>query len=113
MNKLDKAGKILTKADVILCSLTLIVSFLFPFLVNKESLRILFSSGFMYWTLIISSVLTLIAIVLFVAVSVIRSVYHKKIIIDKSIVFAHIINVIFSVSLIFFIYEHDLGFIFA
>ena len=113
MNKLDKAGKILTKADVILCSLTLIVSFLFPFLVNKESLRILFSSGFMYWTLIISSVLTLIAIVLFVAVSVIRSVYHKKIIIDKSIVFAHIINVIFSASLIFFIHDHDLGFIFA
>ena len=113
MNKLDKAGKVLTKADIILCSLTLIVSFVFPYLVNKESLRILFSSGFMYWVIIISSVLALIAIALFVAVSVIRSVYHKKIIIDKSIVFAHIINVIFSASLIFFIHNHDLGFIFA
>ena len=113
MNKLDKAGKVLTKADIILCSLTLIVSFVFPYLVNKESLRILFSSGFMYWVIIISSVLALIAIALFVAVSVIHSVYHKKIIIDKSIVFTHIINMVFIASLIFFIYEHELGFIFA
>ena len=113
MNKLDKAGNILTRADIILCSLTLIVSFVFPFLVNKESLRILFSSGFMYWVIIISSVLALIALVLFVIVSVIRSIYHKKIIIDKSIVFTHIINMVFIASLIFFVYEHDLGFIFA
>ena len=113
MNKLDKAEKVLTKADIILCSLTLIGSFVFPLLVNKESLRILFSSGFMYWTLITSSVLALVVIVLFVIVSVIRSVYHKKIIIDKSIVFTHIINMVFIASLIFFIYDHDLGFIFA
>ena len=113
MNKLDKAEKVLTKADIILCSLTLIVSFVFPFLVNKENLCILFSSGFMYWVIIISSVLALIAIVLFVVVSVIRSVYHKKIIIDKSIIFTHIINVVFIASLIFFICDHDLGFIFA
>ena len=113
MNKLDKAGKILTRVDIILCSLTLVVSFVFPFLVNKESLHIMFSSGFMYWMLIIFSVLALIAIALFVAVLVIRTIYHKKIIINKSIVFAHIINVIFSASLIFFIHEHDLGFIFA
>ena len=113
MNKLDKAGNFLTKADIILCSLTLLISFVFPFLVNKESLHILFSSGFMYWVIIISSVLALIAIVLFVIVSVIRSVYHKKITIDKSIVFTHIINMVFITSLIFFIYEHDLGFIFA
>ena len=113
MNKLDKAGKVLTKADIILCSLTLIVSFVFPYLVNKENLRILFSSGFMYWVIIISSALALITIALFVAVLVIRTIYHKKIIIDKSIVFAHIINVIFSASLIFFIHDHDLGFIFA
>ena len=113
MNKLDKAGKVLTKVDIIFSSLTFLASFVFPFLVNKESLRTLFSSGFIYWVIIISSMLALIAIVLFVIVSVIRSVYHKKIIIDKSIVFAHIINVIFSISLIFFIYEHDLGFIFA
>ena len=113
MNKLDKAGKVFTIADIILCSFTLVVSFVFPYLVNKENLRILFSSGFMYWVIIISSALTLIAIVLFVSVSVIRSVYHKKIIIDKSIVFTHIINMVFIASLIFFIYEHDLGFIFA
>ena len=113
MNKLDKAGKVLTRADIILCSFTLVVSFVFPYLVNKESLRILFSSGFMYWVIIISSVLALIAIVLFVIVSVIRSVYHKNIIIDKSIVFTHIINMVFIASLIFFVYEHDLGFIFA
>ena len=113
MNKLDKTEKVLTRVDIILCSLTLIVSFVFPFLVNKEGLRILFSSGFMYWVIIISSVLALIAIVLFEIVSVIRSVYHKKIIIDKSIVFTHIINMVFIASLIFFIYDHDLGFIFA
>ena len=113
MNKLDKAEKVLTKADIILCSFTLIVSFVFPYLVNKESLRILFSSGFMYWVIIISSALALITIALFVAVLVIRTIYHKKIIIDKSIVFAHIINVIFSTYLIFFIHDHDLGFIFA
>lgn len=113
MNKLDKAGKVFTIADIILCSFTLVVSFVFPYLVNKENLRILFSSGFMYWLIIISSVLALITIAFFVAVLVIRTIYHKKIIIDKSIVFAHIINVIFSASLIFFIHDHDLGFIFA
>ena len=113
MNKLDKAEKVLTKADIILCSLALLVSFVFPFLVNKENLRALFSSGFMYWVIIISSVLALIAIVLFAIVLVIRTIHHKKIIIDKSIVFTHIINMVFIASLIFFIYEHDLGFIFA
>ena len=113
MNKLDKAGNILTRADIIICSLTLVVSFVFPFLVNKESLRILFSSGFMYWTLIISSVLTFIAIVLFVVVLIIRTIHHKKIIINKNIILAHIVNLTFIVSLIFFVYEHDLGFIFA
>ena len=113
MNKLEKAGKVLTIADIVICSLTFAISFVFPLLVNKESVRILFSSGFMYWTLIIFSVLALIAVVFFAVVLVIRTIYHKKIIIDKSIVFAHIINVIFSASLIFFIHDHDLGFIFA
>ena len=113
MNKLDKAGKVFTIADIILCSFTLVVSFVFPYLVNKENLRILFSSGFMYWVIIISSALALIAIVLFAAVLIIHTIKCKKIIIDRSIVFAHIINVIFSASLIFFIHDHDLGFIFA
>ena len=113
MNKFDKAIKVLTKADIILCSLTLIVSFVFPFLVNKESLHIMFSSGFMYWLIIISSVLALISIVLFAAVLIIHTIKCKKIIIDRSIVFAHIVNVIFIASLVFFIYDHDLGFIFA
>lgn len=113
MNKLDKAGKVLTKVDIILCLLSLINSFVFPFLVNKESLRFMFSSGFMYWTLIISSVLALIAVVLFAVVLIIRTIYHKKIIIDKGIVLAHIVNAIFIASLIFFIHDHDLGFIFA
>lgn len=113
MNKLDKAEKVLTKADIILCSLTLIVSFVFPFLVNKESLRILFSSGFMYWTLITSSVLALVVIVLFVAMLIVRTIYRKKIIIDKSTILAHIVNLAFIASLIFFICDHDLGFIFA
>ena len=112
MNKLDKAEKVLTKADIILCSLTLIVSFVFPFFVNKESLRILFSSGFMYWTLITSSVLALVVIVLFVAMLIVRTIYRKKII-DKSIILAHIVNLTFIASLIFFICDHDLGFIFA
>ena len=113
MNKLDKAGKVLAIADIILCSLTLVVSFIFPFIVNKDSFSILFFSGFMYWTLIISSVLALIAVVLFVAILVIRTVYHKKIIIDKSIVLTHIVNLACIASLIFFVCDHDLGFIFA
>ena len=113
MNKLDKVEKIFTRADIVLCLFTMVVSFVFPFIVNKESFRVLFSSGFMYWMLIISSVIALIAIVLFVVVLVIRTIHHKKIIIDKSIVFTHIINLVFIASLIFFIYDYDLGFIFA
>ena len=113
MNKLDKAGKFLTIADIILCSLTLVVSFIFPFIVNKESVRILFSSGFMYWTLIISLMLALIAIVLFAVLLIIRTIYHKKIIIDKSIVLAHIVNAIFIASSLAFIDKTDLWFIFA
>lgn len=113
MNKLDKAEKVLTRADIILCSLTLVVSFIFPFIVNKESFSILFSSGFMYWTVIVSLALSLIAIVLFIVVLIIRAVATKKLITDKNIIIAHTINLIFIASLIIFIYENDLRFIFA
>ncbi len=113
MDKLNKASEVLSIGDIILCSLTLIVSFVFPFLVNKESLSIMFSSGFMYWTVILSLALSLIAIVLFATMLIIRTIYHKKIIMDKCIILAHIVNLVFIASLIFFIYENDLGFIFA
>ena len=113
MNKSDKASKILSTADIILCSFTLIVSFIFPIFVNNPNFRILFSSGFMYWTVIISLALSLISVVLFAIVLTIRTIYHKKIIIDKSVIITHIVNIIFIASLIFFIYDKDLGFIFA
>ena len=113
MDKLNKASEVLSIGDIILCAFTLAISFMFPFLVNNPSCRILFSSGFMYWTVIVSLVLSLIAIVLFVTVSIIRAIYHKKIIVDKCIILTHIVNLIFFASLIFFIYDHDLGLIFA
>ncbi len=113
MNKLDKVSKVLLKSDIILCSFTLIISFMFPFFVDNPNFRILFSSGFMYWTVIISLALSLITVALFAIVSIIRTVYYKRIIIDKKIIITHIINLIFVASLIFFVYENDLGFIFA
>lgn len=113
MTKLDKILKVLSISDIILCFFTLIVSFIFPFFINNPNFRILFSSGFMYWTVIIASVLSLIAIVLFAVMLIIRTVYHKKIIINKRTVITHIVNVIFIVSLILFIYDNDLGFIFV
>lgn len=113
MNRLNKASKILSNADIFLCSFTLIVSFIFPFFVNNPNFSILFSSGFMYWTVIIASVLSLIAIVLFAVMLIIRTVYHKKIIINKRTVITHIVNVVFIVSLTLFIYNNDLGFIFV
>lgn len=113
MNKSDKAPKILSTADIILCSFTLIVSFIFPIFVNNPNFRILFSSGFMYWTVIIATALSLIAIALFAVVLIIRSIYNKKIIINKRTILTCIVNVIFIASLIFFIYDNDLGFIFV
>ncbi len=113
MDKLDKVSKALSRTDIILCSFTLAISFIFPFLVNKPDFRILFSSGFMYWTVILFFALSLIAIVLFATVLIIRTIYHKKIIMDKCIILTHIVNLIFVASLIIFIYENDLGFIFA
>ncbi len=113
MDKLNKVSKALSKIDIFVCSFTLAISFIFPFLVNNPSFRILFSSGFMYWTVILSLALSLIAIVLFVTVLIIRTFYHKKIITDKIIILAHIVNLVFIASLIFFVYDHDLGFIFA
>lgn len=113
MNRLDKASKILSTTDIILCSLTLVVSFIFPFLVNNPNFRILFSSGFMYWTVIVALAFSLVAVSLFGIILIIRTIYHKKIIINKRTVLTHIVNVIFIASLIFFIYDNDLGFIFA
>ena len=113
MNKLDKVSKVFLKSDIVLCSFTLMISFIFPLFVNNPNFRILFSSGFMYWTVIISLALSLISVVLFAIVLTIRTIYHKKIIIDKSIILTHIVNIIFISSLIFFIYDKDLGFIFA
>ena len=113
MDKLNKVSKALSKIDIFVCSFTLAISFIFPFLVNNPSFRILFSSGFLYWTVIVSLVLSLIAIVLFIVVLIIRAVATKKLITDKNIIIAHTINLIFIASLIIFIYENDLGFIFA
>jgi hypothetical protein len=67
----------------------------------------------MYWTVIVSLVLSLIAIALFLVALIIRSICHKKMTIDKTTIITHIINLIFIASLIIFIYENDLGFIFA
>lgn len=68
---------------------------------------------YLTWVLLILSALALLAIVMFALAVIIRSISSKKIIKEKSVIIAHIVNLAFIALLIYFIYDNDLGFIFC
>lgn len=109
MNTLKKATKILSIVDIVLCVLATSLSFLFSVLVDVLHLP----WDYLTWVLLILSALALLAIVMFALAVIIRSISSKKIIKEKSVIIAHIVNLAFIVLLIYFIYDNDLGFIFC
>lgn len=109
MNTLKKATKILSIVDIVLCVLATSLSFLFSVLVDVLHLP----WDYLTWVLLILSALALLAIVMFVLAVIIRSISSKKIIKEKSVIIAHIVNLAFIALLIYFIYDNDLGFIFC
>ncbi|MBR6671303.1 MAG: hypothetical protein IKL31_11290 [Ruminococcus sp.] len=109
MNTLKKATKILSIVDIVLCVLATSLSFLFSVLVDVLHLP----WDYLTWVLLILSALALLAIVMFALAVIIRSISSKKIIKEKSVIIAHIVNLAFIALLIYFIYDNDLGFIFC
>ena len=109
MNTLKKATKILSIVDIVLCVLATSLSFLFSVLVDVLHLP----WDYLTWVLLILSALALLAIVIFALAVIIRSISSKKIIKEKSVIIAHIVNLAFIALLIYFIYDNDLGFIFC
>ena len=109
MNTLKKATKILSIVDIVLCVLATSLSFLFSVLVDVLHLP----WDYLTWVLLILSALALLAIVMFALAVIIRSISSKKIIKEKSVIMAHIVNLAFIALLIYFIYDNDLGFIFC
>ena len=109
MNTLKKATKILSIVDIVLCVLATSLSFLFSVLVDVLHLP----WDYLTWVLLILSALALLAIVIFALAVIIRSISSKKIIKEKSVMIAHIVNLAFIALLIYFIYDNDLGFIFC
>lgn len=109
MNTLKKATKILSIVDIVLCVLAMSLSFLFSVLVDVLHLP----WDYLTWVLLILSALALLAIVMFALAVIIRSISSKKIIKEKSVIIAHIVNLAFIALLIYFIYDNDLGFIFC
>ena len=109
MNTLKKATKILSIVDIVLCVLATSLSFLFSVLVDVLHLP----WDYLTWVLLILSALALLAIVMFALAVIIRSISSKKIIKEKSVIMAHIVNLAFIALLIYFVYDNDLGFIFC
>lgn len=109
MDKLKKATNILSIIDIILCLITIAFSLLFDALVDVLH----FPWDYLTWMLLILSALSLLAIVLFVLVLIIHGIRCKKIIKEKSVIIAHVLNIIFVALIFVFIDKLDLWFIFC
>lgn len=113
MNSLKKATKILSVIDIVLVSVAIVYSIIYPVLADSIEFTRTIYLDYMLWSVLGVLALAAVSIVLFTANVIIRTVYSKKIIKEKSVIGACIVNVIFVALIFVFIDKLDLWFIFC
>ncbi len=113
MNKIKKATKTLSILDVVLVSLAIVYSLVYAPLVDSIEFSRTVYLDYMLWSLLAVLALAAVSVVAFTVALIIRTVYSKRIVKEKSVIGACIVNVIFIAMILTVIDKADLWFIFA
>ena len=110
MNIIKKTTKFISVLDIVVCLFVLFYSFALPSLVNND---IYLVRKFAWCTFLVAFMLAIIVIAFFVLLVIVNSILCRKVVKEKSVILALIVNALFISLLIIFIIEYDLWFIFA
>lgn len=113
MTLLKKATNKLSVLDIVLVSLAIVYSLIYPTLVDSIEFTRTVYFDYMLWSLLAVLALAAVSAVVFTVALIIRTVYSKRIVKEKSVIGACIVNVIFITLILTFIDKADLWFIFA
>ncbi len=113
MTSLKKATKMLSVIDIVLVSVAIVYSLIYPVLADSIEFTRTVCFDYMLWSVLGVLALAAVSIVLFTANVIIRTVYCKKIVKEKGVIGACIVNVIFVALIFVFIDKLDLWFVFA
>lgn len=113
MNRLKKAVKTLSVLDLAFVSLGIVYSLIYPALVDSIEFTRSIYHDYMLWSLLGILALAAVSVVVFTVALFIRTVYGKRIVKEKSVIGACIVNVIFIAMILAVIDKADLWFIFC
>ncbi len=113
MTSLKKATKTLSVLDIVSVSLAIAYSLVYPGLVDSIEFTRTVYLDYMLWSVLGALALAAVSVVLFTVITVIQTIHCRKIIKEKSVIGACIVNVIFIALILIFIDKLDLWFIFA
>ncbi|MBQ9914328.1 MAG: hypothetical protein IJO73_08885 [Clostridia bacterium] len=113
MNRLKKALKTLAALDLVFVSFGMVYSLVYPFLVDSIEFSRSVYLDYMLWSLLGALALAAVIAVAFTAALIIRTVRCKRIIKDKRVIGACIVNIAFIALMLVFIDKLDLWFIFC
>lgn len=111
MNTLKKATKNLSVADIVLCLLTVVLSFIFPAATDRPELKDT-TFDIIMWMVMGVAVISAIVVLIFTTIVIIRTVCSKRIIKEKSVIIACAVNAVFVILILAFIDKLDLWFVF-
>lgn len=113
MNRLKKAEKTLSVLDLAFVSLGIVYSLIYPDLVDSIEFTRSIYHDYMLWSLLGILALAAVTVVTFTVALIIRTVYSKRIVKEKSVIGACVVNGIFIALILVFIDKLDLWFIFC
>ncbi len=113
MTSLKKATKLLSILDIVSVSVAIVYSLIYPVLADSIEFTSALYFDYMLWSVLVVVALAAVSAVFFTITLIIRTVYCKKIIKEKSVIGACIVNVIFVALIFVFIDKLGLWFIFA
>lgn len=113
MTLLKKATNKLSVLDIVFVSLAIVYSLIYPTLVDSIEFTRTVYFDYMLWSLLAVLALAAVSAVVFTVALIIRTVYGKRIVKEKSVIGACIVDVIFIAMILIFIDKADLWFIFA
>ncbi len=113
MTSLKKVTKILSILDIVFVSMAIVYSLVYAPLVDSIDFSRTVYLDYMLWSLLAVLALAAVSVVVFTVALIIRTVYSKRIVKEKSVIGACIVNVIFVALIFVFIDKLDLWFIFC
>lgn len=113
MTSLKKATNKLSVLDIVLVSLAIVYSLIYPTLVDSIEFTRTVYLDYMLWSLLAVLALAAVSVVVFTVALFIRTVYGKRIVKEKSVIGACIVNIAFIALMLVFIDKLDLWFIFC